>query len=94
MLDYEKVEKLAAQWSREKDLTTQQRTLATNLSDLAGILVDPGYGCPTEHEAAETMFRHLNQVIACRQGVSQEKNVQSSHLFQAAVSSSGNAGQP
>jgi hypothetical protein len=69
LLDYVKAVKLANQWSQDVNLTSQQRMLAKHLADLAGILIDPGYGCPTEHAAAESMFRHLSNSI------SQEKRV-------------------
>ncbi|MEI7431696.1 MAG: hypothetical protein WCL27_14680 [Betaproteobacteria bacterium] len=69
MLDYVKAVKLANLWSQDVNLTAQQRLLAKHLADLAGILIDPGYGCPTEHAAAEKMFHHLSKSI------SQERSV-------------------
>lgn len=57
--DYGKVAQQARSWSSLRALSPEQRALAQNLSDLANMLVDTGYGCPTEHLAAQMMFCHL-----------------------------------
>lgn len=72
--DYGKVAQQARCWSSLRVLSPEQRALAQNLSDLANMLVDSGYGCPTEHLAAQMMFCHL-----CRRtGVEADSSVDSS----------------
>lgn len=59
MIDYETIAKQASQWSEDGTLTSHSRNLAGHLADLARLLADRRYGCPTEHLAAETMYRCL-----------------------------------
>ena len=63
LLEYEKVALQAFQWSRDVALSPHRRNLAGHLADLARILADPRYGCPSEHQAAEIMYRYLHRCI-------------------------------
>jgi len=63
LLDYEKVARQAVLWSRDMALMPNTRTLAGHLAVLARILTDEYFGCPTEHQAAEIMYRCLQRTV-------------------------------
>lgn len=73
--DYEKVAQQARSWSSLRGLSPEQRVLAQNLSDLANMLVDSGYGCPTEHLAAQMMFCHLCRRTGAEAGPSADRGL-------------------
>ena len=66
MLDYVGIAKEAAVWARDMTLSSGQRKIAEQLADLADILAIEGYGCPSEHEAAEIMYRSLRFAFESR----------------------------
>jgi len=57
--NYVKVAQQAKLWSTDVLLSPGKRTLARSLADLAEILSDPQYGCPSEYFAAEMMYCQL-----------------------------------
>jgi hypothetical protein len=54
--NYVKVAQQAKLWSTDVLLSPGKRTLARSLADLAEILSDPQYGCPSEYFAADMMY--------------------------------------
>ena len=63
MLEYKTVENQASNWSRDISLSPHARKLAENLAVLANILIDPRYGCQSEHEAAAIFYCCLCRTI-------------------------------
>lgn len=63
MLDYRMVADEAERWSNDPRLGENWRSVARSLAHLSRILIDPYYGCPTEHEAAEVMYRCLSKAV-------------------------------
>ena len=57
--DYKNVARQAKGWSVDQQLSPNKRLLAQSLCDLAELLSDANFGCPTEHLAAEEMYCHL-----------------------------------
>lgn len=70
MLDYTEVAQEAAGWARDTTLSGGQRRVAGQLADLAEILTIEGYGCPSEHAAAEFMYRYLRSASESEQATS------------------------
>jgi len=67
LLDYEKVARQVVLWSQDETLPPHKRNLAGHLAYLTRILSDARYGCPTEHQAAEVMYRYLHRSVESRQ---------------------------
>ena len=57
--NYKNVALQAKCWSVDQKLSPKKRLLAQSLCDLAELLSDANFGCPTEHLAAEEMYCHL-----------------------------------
>lgn len=57
--DYVKLAQQAKIWSMDASLPPGKRMLASHLCELAEMLSDPQYGCPSEHYAVEVMYRKL-----------------------------------
>ncbi len=66
MLDYVQVAQEATEWARDMSFSSGQRRVAAHLADLASILMKEGYGCPSEHAAAEIMYRNLRFAFESR----------------------------
>lgn len=70
MLDYTEVAQEAAGWARNTPLSGGQRRVAEQLADIAEILTMGGYGCPSEHTAAEVMYRYLHSAFESEHALS------------------------
>ena len=58
-MDYERIAQQTREWSATEMISPRQRAVAQHLGELAAILSDTRYGCPSEHFAATVMYRYL-----------------------------------
>lgn len=64
LTDYAKVAQQARLWASDSLLSPRKQMLARSLSELAAMLADPQYGCPSEHYAAEIMYCRLCRTVS------------------------------
>lgn len=57
--DYKKAAQQARLWLADETLSLPCRLVAQNLAELAELLCDARFGCPTEYLAAAVMYCHL-----------------------------------
>ena len=68
--DYASIARIAGSWAGDPALPAAKRRMAKALAELAGILTDPYYGCPSEVEALRLIGCRLCQGLnadVCRQ---------------------------
>jgi hypothetical protein len=64
--EYAEIARSAKVWQLDPALSSHRRSVAQSLSELAGQLTNPEYGCPTEAFAVTAMCRFLESSAICR----------------------------
>jgi hypothetical protein len=64
--EYAKIAQSAKVWQLDPSLSSHRRRVAHSLSELAGQLTNPDYGCPAETFAVAAMYQFLQNSAICR----------------------------
>jgi hypothetical protein len=64
--EYAEISRSAKALQLDPALSSHRRSVAKSLSELAGQLTNPEYGCPTEAFAVTAMCRFLESSAICR----------------------------